>query len=87
MIHILRDGQKSDNQLNGIIEFVEYVGYVVKVRTRLESGDEIIIKQTQDEYFETPPKEGDKIKLGWAADEAVLLTGPYTVGGKSIYGE
>jgi len=25
--------------------------------------------------------------LGWAMDEAVLLTGPYTVRGKSIYGE
>jgi putative spermidine/putrescine transport system ATP-binding protein len=87
LIHVLRDGQKSDNQLNGIVEFVEYVGYVVKVRTRIESGDEIIIKQTQDEYFETPPKEGDQIKLGWAADEAILLTGPYTVVGKSIYGE
>ena len=87
LIHVIREGQKSDNQLVGIVEFVEYVGYVVKVRVRIESGDEIIIKQTQDEYFETPPKEGDKIKLGWAADEAILLTGPYTVGGKSIYGE
>ncbi len=87
LIHVLRDGQESDNVLEGIVEFVEYVGYVVKVRTRVETGDEIIIKQTQDEYFETPPKEGDKIKLGWAANEAVLLTGPYTVGGKSIYGE
>lgn len=86
LIHILRDDQKSDNELDGIVEFVEYVGYVVKVRMRLKSGDEIIIKQTQDEYFETPPKEGDKVKLGWAANEAVLLTGPYTVGGKSIYG-
>ncbi len=87
LIHLIREGQKSDNELMGIVEFVEYVGYVVKIRVRIESGDEIIIKQTQDEYFETPPKEGDKIKLGWAADEAILLTGPYTVGGKSIYGE
>jgi putative spermidine/putrescine transport system ATP-binding protein len=87
LIHVLRDGQKSDNQLIGTVEFVEYVGYVVKVRVRIESGDEIIIKQTQDEYFETPPKEEDKITLGWAANEAILLTGPYTVGGKSIYGE
>jgi len=87
LIHILRDDQKADNELDGIVEFIEYVGYVVKVRTRVKSGDEIIIKQTQDEYFETPSKEGDKIKIGWAANEAVLLTGPYTVGGKSIYGE
>jgi len=87
LIHILGSDRKADNELDGIVEFVEYVGYVVKVRTRLASGDEIIIKQTQDEYFQGPPKEGDKIRLGWAADEAVLLTGAYTVGGKSIYGE
>ncbi len=87
MIHILSESEKTDNILMGIVEFVEYVGYIVKVRVRIESGDEIIIKQTQDEYFETPPKEGDKIKLGWSADEAILLTGQYTVGGKSIYGE
>ena len=87
LVHILKEGQKADNELAGTVEFVEYVGYVVKVRTRLASGDEIIIKQTQDDYFENPPKEGDKIRLGWSMDEAVMLTGPYTVGGKSIYGE
>lgn len=87
LVQILKDEQKADNELVGTVEFVEYVGYVVKVRTRLASGDEIIIKQTQDDYFENPPKEGDKIRLGWAMDEAVLLTGPYTVKGKSIYGE
>jgi ABC-type Fe3+/spermidine/putrescine transport system ATPase subunit len=87
LIHILGSAQKADNELDGVVEFVEYVGYVVKVRTRIESGDEIIIKQTQDEYFQSPPKEGDKIKIGWAANEAVLLTGPYTVRGKAIYGK
>lgn len=87
LVQILKEEQKADNELIGTVEFVEYVGYVVKVRTRLASGDEIIIKQTQDDYFENPPKEGDKIRLGWAMDEAVLLTGPYTVKGKSIYGE
>ena len=87
LVRVLKEDQKADNELVGTVEFVEYVGYVVKVRTRLASGDEIIIKQTQDQYFENPPKEGDKIKLGWAMDEAVLLTGPYTVKGKSIYGE
>ena len=86
LIHILPPDKKLDNELMGVVEFVEYVGYVVKVRTRLETGDEIIVKQTQDEYFERPPKEGDNVRLGWKAHEAVLLTGPYTVGGKSIYG-
>lgn len=86
LIHIMRDDKNSDNELQGVVEFVEYVGYVVKVRIRIESGDEIIIKQTQDEYFEIPPKEGDKVRFGWAANEAVLLTGPYTVGDKSIFG-
>jgi len=86
LIHILPDGRSADNELAGEVEFVEYVGYVVKVRIRTETGEEIIIKQTQDEYFERPPKEGDKVRIGWAARESVLLTGPYTVGGKSIYG-
>ena len=87
LIHILPPDKKLDNELMGVVEFVEYVGYVVKVRTRLETGDEIIVKQTQDDYFQNPPKEGDTVRLGWAAKEAVLLTGPYTVGVKSIYGE
>lgn len=87
LVRILGEGEKADNELYGIVEFVEYVGYIVKVRTRLESGDEIIVKQTQDKYFERPPKEGDKVKLGWPMDEAVLLTGKYTVRGKAIYGE
>lgn len=87
LVRILKDDEKVDNELMGTVEFVEYVGYVVKVRTRLASGDELIVKQTQDDYFENPPKEGDQIRLGWAMNEAVLLTGPYTVGGKSIYGE
>ena len=86
LIHIVSDSQVSENELAGVVEFVEYVGYVVKVRVRIESGGEIIIKQTQDEYFRRPSKEGDNVKIGWAANEAVLLTGPYTVGGKSIFG-
>jgi putative spermidine/putrescine transport system ATP-binding protein len=87
LVHILKEEENADNELTGTVEFVEYVGYVVKVRARLAKGDELIIKQTQDDYFENPPKEGDKIRLGWGMKDAVLLTGPYTVGGKSIYGE
>jgi ABC-type Fe3+/spermidine/putrescine transport system ATPase subunit len=87
LIQILSNGQKTDNELAGMVEFVEYVGYVVKIRTRLESGEEIIIKETQDKYFESPRKEGDKVRLGWGMRDAVLLSGAYTVGTKSIYGE
>lgn len=86
LIEITRDEQKLDNELVGAVEFVEYVGYVVKIRTRLESGEEIIIKETQDKYFENPRKEGDKVRIGWGMQDAVLLTGAYTVGAKSIYG-
>ena len=87
LVTILKDDQKSDNELIGTVEFVEYVGYVVKIRIRIESGEEIIIKQTQDKYFETPPKEGDKVRLGWLAKEAVLLTGRYNADAKSLYGK
>jgi ABC-type Fe3+/spermidine/putrescine transport system ATPase subunit len=86
LVHILHGDEKSDNMLEGVVEFIEYVGYVVKIRVRLGSGDEIIIKETQDKYFENPSKEGDNVKLGWAANEAVLLTGPYVKEGKSLYG-
>jgi ABC-type Fe3+/spermidine/putrescine transport system ATPase subunit len=87
LIQIQGDGQKMDNELLGVVEFVEYVGYVVKIRTRLESGREVIVKETQDKYFENPRKEGDKVKLGWGLKDAVLLSGAYTVGTKSIYGD
>jgi ABC-type Fe3+/spermidine/putrescine transport system ATPase subunit len=87
LLQILGDGQKLDNELAGVVEFVEYVGYVVKIRTRLDSGDEVIIKETQDKYFDNPRKEGDRVRVGWTAKDAVLLSGVYTVGAKSIYGE
>ena len=87
LLQITRDDQKLDNELSGVVEFVEYVGYVVKIRTRLDSGDEIIIKETQDKYFENPRKEGDSVRIGWTMQDAVLLSGVYTVGAKSIYGE
>jgi len=87
LIHILPDGHKVDNEVRGVVEFVEYVGYVVKIRIRVESGEEIIVKQTHDEYFERQATEGDKVRLGWASNDSVLLTGPYNVSGKSIYGQ
>ena len=87
LIKIMSNGETGDNMLEGLVNFVEYVGYVVKVRVQTETGEEVIIKQTQDKYFDTLPKEGDRVQLGWAAKDAVLLTGPYTIKGKSIYGE
>lgn len=62
-----------DNRLSGVVEFVEYVGYIVKIRIRLEWGDQIIVKQTQDVYFQKPYKEGDKVTVGWRAKDTVLL--------------
>ncbi len=87
LIKLLGPSDNPDNVLEGVVSFVEYVGYVVKVRIKTSDGEEIIIKQTQDDYFMQPPKEGDQVRIGWTSKDAVLLTGPYTVGGKSIYGE
>ena len=64
---------KVDNQVSGVVEFVEYVGYVVKLRIRLEWGPEIIVKETQEIYFQNPRKEGDKVIVGWGAQDAVFL--------------
>lgn len=64
----------SDNQLSGTVDFVEYVGYVVKLRITLDQGMEAIVKETQDVYFEHPFKEGNRVSLTWKAGDAVLLT-------------
>ena len=56
------------------MEFVEYVGYVVKLRVRLDWGAEVIVKETQDVYFQRPFKEGDRVDIGWKAQDAVFLT-------------
>jgi putative spermidine/putrescine transport system ATP-binding protein len=63
-----------DNRLSGIVEFVEYVGYIVKLRIRLDWGEEIIAKETQDVYFQKPYREGDKVIVGWKAKDAVFLS-------------
>ena len=87
LIKLLSSGESTDNSIEGIVNFVEYVGYVVKVRIQTENGEEVIIKQTQDLYFEKPPKEGDRVRIGWSAKDAVLLTGPSSIISTSIYGE
>jgi ABC-type Fe3+/spermidine/putrescine transport system ATPase subunit len=71
-----REGDKlHENHLTGVVDFVEYVGYIVKLRVKLEDRTEVIVKETQDVYFEKPFKEGNKITLGWRARDAVLLCG------------
>jgi putative spermidine/putrescine transport system ATP-binding protein len=62
-----------DNQLKGVVDFVEYVGYVVKLRIRLDWGDELIVKENEDQYFERPCREGDEVRVGWRAKDAVFL--------------
>ena len=74
LIYIVDEANDNpDNRLSGVVEFVEYVGYIVKLRIRLEWGDEIIVKETEDVYFEKPYKEVDKVSVGWRAKEAVFL--------------
>jgi ABC-type Fe3+/spermidine/putrescine transport system ATPase subunit len=75
LISILeRENRTADNSLSGTVEFVEYVGYVVKLRVRLDWGAEVIVKETQDVYFQRPFKEGDRVDIGWNARDAVFLT-------------
>ena len=74
LLSVLREADEStDNQLKGVVDFLEYVGYVVKLRVMLEWGDELIVKETEDVYFERPYKEDDKVRVGWKAKDAVFL--------------
>jgi len=75
LVSVVSDNDKRmDNHLQGVVEFVEYVGFVVKIRVKLEWDDEIIVKETQDEYFRKPYKEGDNVTVGWKAKDAVFLS-------------
>jgi len=75
LLSLLREADESmDNQLKGVVDFLEYVGYVVKLRIRLEWGDELIVKETEDVFFERPCKEGDTVTVGWKAKDAVFLS-------------
>jgi hypothetical protein len=76
LVSALRDGSEAyENRLAGVVDFVEYVGYLVKLRIKLEDGTEVIVKETQDIYFQKPLKEGDPVRLGWKAKDAVFLSG------------
>ena len=65
-----------ENQISGIVDFVEYVGYIVKLRVVLDQGLEAIVKETEETYFKNPYVEGDKVVLSWRPGDAVLLTEP-----------
>ena len=69
-------GERSENQLEGVVDFIEYVGYIVKLRVRLDSGEEFIVKETEDVYFQKPYAEGDRVTVGWKAKDAVFLYEP-----------
>lgn len=43
-----------DNHLSGVVDFVEYVGYIVKLRVKFDWRGEVILKKTQDVYFQKP---------------------------------
>ena len=68
--------ESFENYLKGEVDFVEYVGYIVKLRIRLDWGDEIIVKETEGVYFQRPYKEGDKVTVRWKAKDAVFLSEP-----------
>ena len=77
LISVSSESDESfENQLHGEVDFVEYVGYVVKLRIRLDWGDEILVKETEDIYFQRPYEEGEKVTVGWAAKDAVFLSEP-----------
>ena len=76
---------EADNKITGTVNFIEYVGYVVKIRIKLDNGEELIAKETQNEFFDKAVKEGDRVTLGWKAEDSVLLSGVPSFKEKSIF--
>ena len=75
----------QENCIKGVVNFVEYVGYVVKIRVDLDGGGELIAKETQNEFFSKSVKEGDRVSVVWSAEDAVMLSGDSNIESKSVF--
>lgn len=70
-IEVLADGQAADNALGGTVVDVIVAGGVTKFFVQIEGGD--LLKVTQLTGRLGGMSKGQRVRLGWPADKAVLL--------------
>jgi putative spermidine/putrescine transport system ATP-binding protein len=70
----LSDGQMAHNRVSARITFVEFTGYVTRVRLLVEStGAEILYKVRSHDCVSQPLQEGQVVTLNWSTDDCVFL--------------
>ncbi|NEQ22428.1 MAG: ABC transporter ATP-binding protein [Microcoleus sp. SIO2G3] len=68
------DGQTVHNRVTARIAFVEFTGYVTRVRLLVEStGAEILYKVRSHDCLSQPLQEGQVVTLSWSTDDCVFL--------------
>ncbi len=68
------EGQTAVNRVSARIVFVEFTGYVTRVRLLLESsGVEILYKVRSHDWISQPLQEGQVITLTWSTDDCIFL--------------
>ena len=63
-----------DNQLQGVVDFVSYLGANIDVHVRLPSKERVIVQIPNREDGLTL-KTGDSVHVGWAASTGALFSG------------
>jgi putative spermidine/putrescine transport system ATP-binding protein len=71
-LRILENGADSDNAVEGTVTDVIMIGGVTRTLVRLDSGELLSSKRLTGRP--RPVQAGARVRLGWASEDAVLLT-------------
>jgi len=63
-----------DNQINGVVDFVSYLGANIDVHVSLPSSERVLV-QIPNREDGPALKRGDKVHVGWAASTGTLFAG------------
>ena len=64
----------ESNSLPGRVTLAEYLGDVIRLRLELSDGSEMVVKQTEEQHFREPCREGETVWISWSPESAVLLS-------------
>ncbi|MEQ8346953.1 MAG: ABC transporter ATP-binding protein [Sneathiellaceae bacterium] len=72
------DSSVSGNQGNmipGVVQTIEYQGSFVKVTVirNVGDGEEFVVQETDEDFFRTPVREGEKVLASWAPEDIHML--------------